>query len=101
MSKKLDPEVEYLVRPYSRGGLSQRKIVETLKASGHKISKTCVFNIVNCIGNRRNHKLFGLPSPQKTQPSRTVTKAMIHKIDVLTLKENPQSQRFILSLIHI
>jgi len=95
MPKKLNSEVEYLTRNYSREGLSIRAIVKKLEASDHQISKSTVSNIVNCIGNRRNHKLVGMSSPKKPQPSKKVTKDILRKIDLLTDKENPPSQSFI------
>jgi len=75
----------------SREVASIKAIVETLKASDYRISKSTISNRVYCIGNRRNQKIVGTFSPKESQPSKTVTKAIIHKIDLMTDKENPPS----------
>jgi [histone H3]-lysine36 N-dimethyltransferase SETMAR len=93
MPKKFDPEVDHQVRAFSSAGLSYRAIVEKVRESGFDISLSGVFNIVNCIGYRRNDKLVGLPSPKKSHPTVVRTKELIGKIDKMTDKENPLSQR--------
>jgi len=91
MRKILNSEVEYLTVNYSREVASIKAIVETLKASDYRISKSTMSNRVYCIGNGRNQKKVGIFSPKKSQPCKTVTKAILHKIDLITDKENPPS----------
>ena len=101
MPKKLSLEVDVLVRQFSRENLSFELIRKKLIDIGHKISKKTVANIVNCIGERQNHNMVGLPPPKKPHPRQKATKAMIRKIDMLTDKENPPSIRSIANRLHI
>ena len=93
MPKKIDPEVEGRVKALSGLGLTLEVIVDTLKGDNIIISKSCVHNIVSGKGKRRQAKLQGLPSPVKVQPPKKVTTAMMRRLDLLTSRENPKSQR--------
>jgi hypothetical protein len=92
MTKILDLEVERLINHFSSSGLSYKAIVDKVKLSGHKISKTTVHNVVHGIGKTRTCRNIGLPSPKKSYPSKTVSKPMIRKVDIMTDKENPPTQ---------
>ena len=67
---------------------------------GFRISKSGLANIKS-IGYRRNDKLVGLPSPGKEQPKKVATKTIIRKVDLMTQKENPPSQRQIANRLKI
>jgi len=92
MPKLIGPEVEILVRHLSKQGFSFRAISDHLKRENFDVSFKTIGNIINCIGYRRNHKLVGLPSPEKPQPKGKVTKRLIREVDVLTDEKNPPSQ---------
>ena len=95
MPKRLAPEVDLAVIKFAREGLSQRSIVKELLKDGITISHKTVANIINSIGNRRNHKSVGLSSPkiEHKQHRRSIrTDKLIRQVDALTRKENPLSQ---------
>lgn len=93
MPKKTDAKVEGMVLGLSEAGLTQRSIVSRLKQKGIAISQRSVSNIVNNNGKRRQAKAKGLSSPVKVQPAKVVNPGIVRRIDVLTSKENPPSQR--------
>src|SRR5271156_4542171 len=88
MPKKTDPKVEGLVLGLSEGG-----IVARLTRDSIILSRQTVSNIVNCKGKRRQAKPHGLQSPAIYQPPKVVLKAIQKKIALLTMRENPPTQR--------
>jgi len=101
MPKKIDPKVEGQVIGLSKAGSSQRSIVDTLRRDNIVISQRTVSRIINNVGNRRVLKAKGQPSPIKRQPCKVVTPRIVKRIDLLTQKENPPSQREIAHLVKV
>ena len=92
MPKKLSGAVEAQVQTLSREGYSIRTIKTKLKKSGTSLGKSTIADVINSIGQRRNHKLVGLPTPENFQPRKVRTNQLIKKIDKFTDKENPPNQ---------
>lgn len=97
----MDPKVEGRILALSGQNFSQRKILSTLKSENISVSKTCIHNVIHNVGQRRQAKSIGLLSPVKEQPRKTVTPSIIKKVDILTSKENPPSQREISRLVKV
>lgn len=93
MGPKIPQTVRSVVLAFSTERFSYNEIVKRLKGQGIVISKTAVHNIVKNIGKRNQARSEGHPSPKKKQPSKVVTPAIRRKIDLLTSRENPPSQR--------
>jgi hypothetical protein len=93
MPKKLAPEVDALIFAFSKMGFSRRQVQSKLKEQNITVSDKTVSNVLNSIGYRRNHKSVGLSSPKKEQPRTVRTRALIQKIDNLTNKKDPPTQR--------
>src|SRR5438105_15341880 len=96
MPKKLAVEVDHEVRKLSGEGFSKVDIVKRLKGTKNEISLRTVNNILNFVGNRRNHKSVGLSSPKvehRKHPRPSRHKQNVAKVNRWTDKENPPSQR--------
>jgi hypothetical protein len=78
--------------------LPLRAVSEKLKSLGYIVSHTSVSRVINKVGLRRIALLEGKEIPPFKRPSTIRTHLLVKKIDRLTKKENPLSQRSIAKL---
>lgn len=92
MQKKLPVEVERLILALSEQGMTQNDVKKALLGQGYSVGLKTIYNVLHCIGERREARQQGFSTPPKPHPRPKRTKALLRKIDLLTSKENPPSQ---------
>lgn len=93
MPKKIDPEVEVLVRAFSKEGMTLSQVKKRLEKLGKVISKSGIYNIIKNKGQTRKLITSGVKNPKLLRKPKVKVKDYIKKIDLWTSKENPPSQR--------
>lgn len=101
MPKKIPLEWEGRVLALSSLMYSSRQIRKILLKEKIDLSQTAIVNIVNCVGNRRTARSQGMKSSIKRQPLKQSTRVALKKIDLLTRKKNPPSQRQMAKLVQV
>lgn len=81
------------MKSFSGAGMGYKKIQKNLKEGGISLSLTAIRNIVLCVGKRRQDDAAGVLKPKNQYPSFKVISEVIKKVDRLTTKEYPPSQR--------
>lgn len=93
MPKIIPAEWEGRVLALSGLKFSTRDIRKKLLQDKIVLSQTAINNIVKCVGKRRFAKSIGQKSPVKRQPLKESNRKALRRVDLLTRKENPPSQR--------
>lgn len=93
MPKKLAPEVEGAILTLSKLKYSRSMIRKKLRKQNYIVSEGTISNVINCVGERRQAKSTGQRSPVKRQPLKPSNQSALKKIDLMTQKENPPSQK--------
>ena len=93
MAPRLTPEEEGVIKTLSKLNYSYSMIIKEVKGQRFSISKRSIYNILKNKGIRREAHAAGLPPPPIKCPLRVLTPTVLRKIDLLTSKESPPSQR--------
>ena len=86
---------------FFHGGFRENRDKNRLKRLAHEVNRPTIHAVLSNKGIRRNAITKSLPVPKRQYPKKIWTKPLISKIDRLTSKENPPSQRQIAKECHV
>lgn len=93
MPLPLTPEVESTIKTLSKLKYSYSQIIKHLKSWGHSVSKKGITNVLKNRGKKRQALAEGPTPPPRRSRRKVLTQAVLRKIDLVTSKDNPPTQR--------
>src|ERR1044071_9413858 len=101
MATKINPTLTKSIKEFSKNGRSIRSIKKTLSEGGHDVSVSTIYRVIKDIGKKRSAVARGKPIPKNKYPKKKCTKSVLKRIDNLTSKPNPPSQRAIAQRVNM
>ncbi len=93
MTPPVSPELEAIIKTLFRLNYSYSMIIKEVKGQGFSLAKGTISKVLNNKGKKREAIAAGLPPPPRKYPRKVLTPTILKKIDLLTSKENPSSQK--------
>lgn len=93
MAPHLTPEQEAVIKTLSKLKYSYSMIMEEVRGHGFSVSLGTINRVLHGIGKNRKARNAGLPRTPKQTPRKVLTPNVLRKIDRMTSKANPPSQR--------
>ena len=94
-------EVQTTIKTLSKPDYSYSRIIREVKGQGFALSKSLISKLLNNNGKKRAAVAAGLPPPPKRQPLKVLDSTVLRKINLLTSKENPPTQKQFSSIVKV
>jgi len=95
MPKLLPPEVEPLIIAFCKDHLSGYLIQKKLKDNGYNISLKSIYNVINCVGEKRKILTSGGKVMKRNYRRKVRTSEMVKRVAKEISKANPPTQKSI------